>query len=61
MVKMEDINDSYGDRAILNFVNDNKQLDFEERKEVLETLGFEVDKYGNVENTIFIPIKSKIK
>ena len=61
MVKMEDINDSYGDRAILNFVNDNKQLDFEERKEVLETLGFEVDKYGNVENTIFIPIKSRIK
>lgn len=61
MVKMSDINDSYADKAILNFVDNNKTINFEERNEILETLGFDVDKYGNVQNLIFIPIKSRIK
>lgn len=61
MVKMSDINDSYADKAILNFVDNNKAINFEERNEILETLGFDVDKYGNVQNLIFIPIKSRIK
>ena len=61
MVKMSDINDSYADKAILNFVDNNKAIDFEERNEILETLGFDVDKNGNVQNLIFIPIKSRIK
>lgn len=61
ILKMEDINDTDGDKAIINFVNKSKKFDFEGRKEALKTLGFKVDKYGNVENMIFIPIKSKIK
>lgn len=61
ILKMEGINDTDGDRAIINFVNKSKKFDFEGRKEALKTLGFKVDKYGNVENMIFIPIKSKIK
>lgn len=61
IVKMEGINDSDGDKAIINYVNKSQKFNFEERKEALKTLGFKVDKYGNVENMIFIPIKSKIK
>ena len=61
IVKMEGINDSDGDKAIINYVNKSQRFNFEERKEALKTLGFKVDKYGNVENMIFIPIKSKIK
>ena len=61
IVKMEGINDSDGDKAIINYVNKSQRFNFEERKEALKTLGFKVDKYGNVENMIFIPIKSRIK
>lgn len=61
IIKMSDINDPYADKAIVDNVNKNKDINSEERIDILKTLGFKVDKYGNVENLIFIPIRSRIK
>ena len=61
MLKMSDINDPYADKAIVDNVNKNKNLNSEERIDILKSLGFKVDKYGNIENLIFIPIRSRIK
>lgn len=61
IIKMSDINDPYEDKAIVDNVNKNKDINSEERIDILKTLGFKVDKYGNVENLIFIPIRSRIK
>ena len=48
------------DSDVVRFV-DSKNLSREEKKDLLESIGFDVDKYGNVKSTIMLPIKKSVK
>ena len=48
------------DSDVVRFI-DSKNLSIEDKKDLLESIGFDVDKYGNVKSTIMLPIKKSVK
>lgn len=59
ILKIEDINDY--DNDIVNFVNNSKQLNYDERTEILKDLGFKIDKDGKIQTKSIIPIYKYVK
>ena len=59
--KIEDINDSDDNHDIVTFVNSYPNLTKEDRKEILEVIGFKVDNDGKVKNTTILPITKFVK
>ena len=57
--KIEDINDY--DNDIVNFVNNSKQLNYDERTKILKDLGFKIDKDGKIQTKSIIPIYKYVK
>ena len=57
--KIENIN-SY-DKDITKFILNNRSLTSSEQKDILEVIGFDVDKYGNIKTTTMLPIKKNVK
>ena len=49
------------DSDVARFVNSYKGLKFDDKKEILESIGFNVDKKGKVTSTIILPIKKSVK
>ena len=48
------------DSDIVRFIN-SKNLSVENKKDLLESIGFDVYKYGNVKSAIMLPIKKSVK
>ena len=57
--KIENINDY--DNDIVNFINNSKQLSYNERTEILETIGFKIDKAGKIQTKSILPIYKYVK
>lgn len=57
--KIENINDY--DNDIVNFINNSKQLSYNERTEILETMGFKIDKAGKIQTKSILPIYKYVK
>lgn len=57
--KIEGINDY--DNDIVNFVNNNKELNYDKKTEILKDIGFKIDKNGKIQTKSMIPIYKYVK
>lgn len=57
--KIEGINDY--DNDIVNFVNNSKQLNYDERTEILKNIGFKINDDGKIQTKSMIPIYKYVK
>ena len=59
IAKIENISEF--DNDIVKFIDNKNNLTKDEKKELLEIIGFKVDKDGYVQTTSMIPIKKYVK
>lgn len=59
--KIEGINDEQYNSDIVKFVKNYKGITGEERKEILKTIGFKIDKDGYILTTTILPITTNVK